>query len=222
MTIHRFILPATIAATLHVALFWALPHEEYVRLVPVILGPEEPPPPPPEDPITLPPAEKTTTDEPFRQIAGGPTPPEMPEEISWSKPDRPTIDLEPRPRGPGVITTKIPVISGPGVVGPPGGPGRPVFSPGELDRVPDARVQVAPEYPLAMKSGGIDGSVTVAFDVDRAGKVVAARVLSSSHREFEEPTLRAVRKWRFEPGRKHGRTVPFRMVVPVAFHVNLD
>ena len=73
-----------------------------------------------------------------------------------------------------------------------------------------------------MKSGGIDGSVTVAFDVDRAGKVVAARVLSSSHREFEEPTLRAARKWRFEPGRKHGRTVPFRMVVPVAFHVNLD
>ena len=70
MNIPRFILPATVAATLHVALFRVLPHEEYVRLVPVILGPEKPP--PPEDPVTLPPAEKTIADEPFRQIAGGP------------------------------------------------------------------------------------------------------------------------------------------------------
>jgi protein TonB len=134
----------------------------------------------------------------------------------------PTIDLEPRPRGPVVITTKIPVVSGPSEIGTPGGPGLPVFSPGELDRVPDARVRIAPEYPFAMKNGGIDGSVTVAFDVDRAGNVVAARVLKSTHTEFEAPTLRAVLKWRFEPGRKNGRTVPFRMVVPVDFHLSPD
>jgi protein TonB len=223
MNIHRFILPATVAATLHVALFWALPHEEYIRLIPIELGPTvPPPPPPPEDPITLLPTEKTASDEPFRRISGGPTPPELPEEIVTRKTDGPTIPIEPRIRGPIEITTEIPVISGPGEVGTPGGPGLPVFPSGELDRVPNAKIQIAPEYPFAMKSGGIDGSVVVEFDVDRTGSVVAARVLKSTHGEFEASTLRAVRKWRFEPGRKNGRTVPFRMVVPVNFHLNPD
>lgn len=223
MNIHRFILPATIAAALHAALFWALPHEEYVRLIPVVLGPgDPPPPPPPEDPIPPRPAGKTAADEPFRPVAGGPTPPELPDDIVMRKPDGPTIPLEPRPRGRIKAIAEIPVISGPGELGTPAGPALPAFTPGELDRVPAAKVRIAPEYPFAMKSGGIDGAVTVEFDVDRAGHVVAARVLKSTRGEFEAPTLRAVLKWRFEPGRKLGRAVPFRMVVPVDFHLNPD
>ena len=80
-------------------------------------------------------------------------------------------------------------------------------------------MQMAPDYPLAMKHGGIEGSVVVEFDVDRSGQVVGIRVLRSTHREFEEPTLRAVLKWRFEPGRRNGKAVPFRMQVPVDFHL---
>jgi protein TonB len=37
---------------------------------------------------------------------------------------------------------------------------------------------------------------------------------------FEEPTLRAVAKWQFEPGRRDGRIVKFRMTVPVLFNLN--
>ena len=32
--------------------------------------------------------------------------------------------------------------------------------------------------------------------------------------------LRAVAKWRFEPGRRHGQIVRFRMVVPIHFSLN--
>jgi protein TonB len=42
----------------------------------------------------------------------------------------------------------------------------------------------------------------------------------SSAQVFDEPTLRAVARWKFEPGRKDGRAVRFRMSVPVVFNVH--
>ena len=58
------------------------------------------------------------------------------------------------------------------------------------------------------------------FVVDEAGRVLDPHVVRSNDPVFEAPTLRAVAKWRFEPGRKNGQVVRFRMSVPVAFAVN--
>ncbi|MEO5961553.1 MAG: energy transducer TonB, partial [Opitutaceae bacterium] len=66
------------------------------------------------------------------------------------------------------------------------------------------------------------GEVLVNFMVDEAGRVSEARVVRSSDSVFEEPTLRAVSKWRFEPGRVHGDLVRFRMSVPVVFSLKED
>ena len=46
------------------------------------------------------------------------------------------------------------------------------------------------------------------------------RVVSSSDRVFEENALRAVAKWQFEPGRRNGQVVRFRMSVPIVFKLN--
>lgn len=89
-----------------------------------------------------------------------------------------------------------------------------------LDRTPRARVQPAPQYPMAMRSSGVEGSVVVEFTVDVQGQVISATVLSATNREFEEAAIRAVMKWRFEPGRRSGRVVPFRMAVPLEFRLN--
>jgi protein TonB len=62
--------------------------------------------------------------------------------------------------------------------------------------------------------------VVVNFTVDENGNVQDVRAVRSSHQEFEMPTIRAVSKWRFEPGRKDGKRVRFRMSVPVAFTLN--
>lgn len=221
MNIQRFILPASIAATLHVALLWALPREEYTRLVPVILAPPErgPDPQKPEDPPLLP-TEKNPDTKPVQPLSGGPTPPEIPEVAVVPRPGILTLPLDPHPKYGGEVTKIIPPTFGPGEErGTSGVSGGPVFSPGDLDRMPSARAQIAPDYPFALKHAGIDGSVLVEFDVDRTGRVAGARVLRSAHREFEEPTLRAVLKWRFEPGRRNGQAVPFRMQVPVDFHL---
>jgi protein TonB len=88
-----------------------------------------------------------------------------------------------------------------------------------LDNVPRARLQPAPLYPHEAKRDGLAGEVVVEFVVDEAGAVREARVLRAAHRSLEEAALRAVLKWRFEPGRRHGRIVPFRMVVPVVFNL---
>jgi protein TonB len=101
------------------------------------------------------------------------------------------------------------------------GKGRtPVLDMRFLDHTPGVRHRVAPVYPHSLKNAGVEGAVTVVFVVDEKGYVSDVRVLDASHREFEEPTLRAVGKWRFEPGRKNGAPVRFRMQVPIVFSLN--
>lgn len=89
-----------------------------------------------------------------------------------------------------------------------------------LDNPPRTRAQPAPQYPFDAKSRGVEGEVMVEFTVDENGQVVDARIVSSTDRIFDEPTLRAVAKWRFEPGKRSGRPVRFKMVLPMKFSLN--
>ena len=89
-----------------------------------------------------------------------------------------------------------------------------------LDNAPRTRFQASPLYPFQGKKEGMSGEVFVDFTVDEQGRVVEPRIVKSSHPIFEEPTLRAVAKWQFEPGRRNGRIVKFRMTVPVVFSLN--
>jgi periplasmic protein TonB len=110
-------------------------------------------------------------------------------------------------------------------IGVPGGDGPPawgkdILSGIHLDNAPRTRFQAAPHYPFEGTQGGLHGEVVVEFVVDEQGRVHDPRVMSSTHRMFEEPTLRAVSKWVFEPGRRAGRIVSFKMAVPVVFKLN--
>ena len=95
-----------------------------------------------------------------------------------------------------------------------------VFSLGSLDNTPRTRFQVSPTYPFQGRREGLKGEVYVDFTVDEQGRVIEPRVVKSSHPMFEEPTLRAVAKWQFEPGKRNGRIVKFRMTVPVLFNLH--
>jgi protein TonB len=64
--------------------------------------------------------------------------------------------------------------------------------------------------------------VVVGFIVDSSGNVVQAYVVRSSHREFEQPAVQAVSRWKFRPGRKGGRAVNTRMQVPIIFSITDD
>lgn len=95
-----------------------------------------------------------------------------------------------------------------------------VLSSIHLDNTPRTRFQATPTYPFEARRTGTPGEVHVEFVVDERGRVIDPRVVYSSNRIFDEPTLRAVAKWQFEPGRRNGKTVKFRMTVPVMFNLN--
>jgi protein TonB len=117
----------------------------------------------------------------------------------------------------GPVVDKIPTDWG--QIGPTK-PSGPIFRLGDLDRAPRTRSQIAPVYPFEAKRTGLTGSVNVEFTVDENGRVGDPRIVSSTDRVFEQATIAAVLKWRFEPGTREGRAVRFRMIAPVVFNLN--
>jgi periplasmic protein TonB len=92
----------------------------------------------------------------------------------------------------------------------------------QLDNSPRARVQISPPYPAEAKQRDLVGEVLVEFVVDESGAVLAPRIVRSTDHVFDEATLRVIVRWRFEPGRRDGRVVRFRMAVPVVFKLGTD
>jgi len=222
----HFALPAAFVLTLLAFLFFGtarppvlVPQVAVPAKTPPAQGPEIevkpyelPPPDVPDGPERL----RTSIDE-----GGGQVRPTIPDEPRPVGPKDFVVPVEPQRLQPTGPTDKIGDVGQPpsddGKIGP--GRGR-VPSWKELDQPPRTRAQVSPIYPAKEKYEGINGSVEVEFIVDETGAVVNPRVVGSSLRAFEEPTLRAVEQWRFVPGRSRGKVVSFRMRVPVLFNVN--
>jgi len=215
----RFILPVAVATALHAFVFLGVkwPHVQRHDVPPVVADAMKPLP----IPVDLEPPEKSDV---FDEIST-PQPQGRAEEI------RP--ELEEAPPRPGVFeqtqSMKRPApvnvvtrISSDSIGVPDGVEGAKwsdvqIFSAEVLDNPPRSRSQVAPAYPAVERNAGITGEVLVEFMVDENGRVAHARVIRSSSAAFESSTLRAVERWRFEPGKKDGRAVRFRMIVPVHF-----
>lgn len=67
----------------------------------------------------------------------------------------------------------------------------------ETDRVPVHTV--APEYPRKARRDRVEGEVMVCFDIDRQGRPRRIAVRRSTGRQFEKPSIRAVRASSFRP-----------------------
>lgn len=80
---------------------------------------------------------------------------------------------------------------------------------------PKALSRVAPEVPEALQN--ISGKVTVAVQLDAAGKLTDARIVSSTHEELNPLCLAAVQAWRFAPAYEAGQGKPSLVYVPFAF-----
>jgi protein TonB len=214
---NRFVLPAAVALSAHAFLLFGFKKSPPVarqiekpvstRELPFHMLPDDPPP-----------DEKAESGRPSATTSR----PEMPENLI--KQEIGVFTQPPQPTGPAPIKNIVSIddrpkgLPGTGGFGP-GGPGSGVVMAGLLDNTPHARVQTPPIYPASAKKDGRTGEVVVSFVVDERGEVHSARVVSSSDSIFEEPTLRAVSKWRFSTGFKNGAPVSFRMVVPVAFNL---
>ena len=219
----RYGLPVTVAVALHAALLLWIPRNEIGFITPVVPAVVLRPFPPEIVEVFRAPTDSTAqvSDKPVgggQRVATLGDLPRITVERAVYK-----IEVE-RPNPPVENGTHLPngLPFGPGD-GLSAGPGRggPVGI-GKLDRTPRAKGQTAPLYPAAMRASGLEGRVLVEFTVDTQGRVVSAEVLNATNREFEEAAIRAVMKWRFEAGRRNGRAVPFRMAVPLEFHLDND
>ena len=209
-----YIMPVIVAAGLHGALWYfssdknppPTPPEKYV-------APPLRPMPPIEmiDPILEPNSGGAGKAEPLPSQADIPRP--APDDIFKINVTPPVESVKPvvklpdnptGPLGPGDVVTSI---------------GRPrVPDAINLDHVPRATVRPSPNYPASMSSSSTNGSVTVEFVVDTTGRVITADAVRWTHRYFVDPAVRAVLRWRFEPGTINGRKVSFRMAIPIEFH----
>ncbi len=210
----RFALPLAIVLAGEFVLLVCLNHKAIAVTVPtpVVLDPGPPPLPEPPD-------EVMPSDDP----GGAPSKPrpDLPSPLEARRdPDAPRIPLElslnpiAPPQNAIIVPGELPP---PHTTGPEKGNG--LFGAAQLDNAPRARVQQPPAYPYQAKADSLSGEVVVEFTVDYNGRVMNAHVVSSTNPVFEESTLRAISQWRFEPGRRNGTIVRFRMRMPVEFHL---
>jgi protein TonB len=91
-----------------------------------------------------------------------------------------------------------------------------VFSMADLDQKPRVIYQPGPVMDAAVRKKA-PGTVYILFIVDQRGRVENPVVQQATDPVFEKSALAAVKQWKFEPGRRNGQAVRFRMRVPVTF-----
>ena len=91
-----------------------------------------------------------------------------------------------------------------------------IFSMADLDQKPQIVYQPGPVLNQQLRKKA-PGRVDVIFIVNENGRVEEPRVRNSTDSAFENPALAAVKRWKFEPGKKSGKAVRFRMLVPITF-----
>jgi protein TonB len=91
-----------------------------------------------------------------------------------------------------------------------------VFSMADLDQKPRIVYQPSPVMNARLRRK-TPATVYILFVVDERGRVVEPRVQKSTDPLFDKPALSAVKRWKFEPGKRSGEPVQFRMRVPITF-----
>ena len=91
-----------------------------------------------------------------------------------------------------------------------------LFSMADLDQKPRVIYQPAPQVDAKVRKLA-PGTVYVLFVVNERGHVENPIIQKSTDPVFERPALNAVKQWRFEPGKRNGEPVRFRMRIPITF-----
>jgi periplasmic protein TonB len=99
------------------------------------------------------------------------------------------------------------------------GLGGEVFRPGNGVSAPRAIYDPDPEYSEEARRAKFQGNVVLSLIVDPTGRVRDIHVARSVGMGLDEKAIEAVRKWRFTPGVRDGRTVAVQVNVEVNFRL---
>lgn len=95
-----------------------------------------------------------------------------------------------------------------------------IFDIGDVDEKPKAQKQAQPRYPTAARRAGKEGFVVAEFIIDATGATTDIQIQQSSDPIFNQPSIEAIRKWRFTPGKKGSRVVKTRTRVKLPYQLN--
>jgi protein TonB len=91
-----------------------------------------------------------------------------------------------------------------------------IFGMSDLDQQPRAVYQPSPNITAKMRRK-MPATVYIKFIVNERGRVENPIVDRSDDPMFNKAALAAIRKWKFEPGKRNGAAVRFRMMCPITF-----
>ncbi len=91
-----------------------------------------------------------------------------------------------------------------------------LFSLGDLDQGPRATHKPSPTMNAKMRKAA-PGTVWVIFIVNERGRVESPKIQSSTDPVFEKAALDAIKKWKFDPGKRNGKPVRSRSRMPFTF-----
>ena len=82
--------------------------------------------------------------------------------------------------------------------------------------------QPKPVYPETLSKAIAQGNVVLIARIDKNGAVQDAKAVWSTHEQFVEPTLTAVRGWTFKPATKDGKPVEIAANIVFPFRIKDD
>ena len=87
----------------------------------------------------------------------------------------------------------------------------------KLTKAPAVTKNVEPEYPAEAFAAGLSGDVTLALDLDVAGRVADATVTKGAGHGFDEAAVAAARQMEFSPAEVDGKPSPIRIELTLHF-----
>jgi len=142
-------------------------------------------------------------------------PPEMNETAQPLSLDQLELALNPGTGGSGLDGDYSIKIQGLAAAGG-GKDGDDLFSLADLDQKPRVLFQQQPTLNAQLRKR-MPATVNILFEVDENGRVDKPAVQTSSDPAFEAVALAAIKQWKFEPGKRAGKPVRFRMRQPMTF-----
>jgi TonB family protein len=92
----------------------------------------------------------------------------------------------------------------------------------DLSVMPKPISPTDPDYPKELEDEEIEGEVLLRISVDKRGKVVAIKVLSSDHALFSQSATKTVKQYKFIPGKdKKGNAVAVNVELAIVFELPL-
>lgn len=89
-----------------------------------------------------------------------------------------------------------------------------------LSEKPEIISQVLPDYPEAIRTQGIQGTVVIKILVDEYGDVKQAEIVKSLNSVLDQAAIKAAKQWKFKPGKRGDKPVKVWMTnIPIDFKI---